>query len=185
MSKKQGFTLIEVVLVMAIAGLIFLMVFIALPQMQRLQRDTARKDDMMTFVEAVKKYQSNYRGTLPKLTSDSPQSFGMMTKDTIGGLSTMKDDNWWGFWYKYIEDDFGDPRDDYYNLTVVECEASTNPDDGGKCANQDLNNFDTTIYVYTGGVCQEDHAIPFSNPRSFAVVYHTESSGNYCFDSNS
>ncbi|MCL2869540.1 prepilin-type N-terminal cleavage/methylation domain-containing protein, partial [Candidatus Saccharibacteria bacterium] len=34
---RQGFTIIEVVLVLAIAGLIFLMVFIALPALQRSQ----------------------------------------------------------------------------------------------------------------------------------------------------
>lgn len=32
---KKGFTIIEVVLVLAIAGLIFLMVFLALPALQR------------------------------------------------------------------------------------------------------------------------------------------------------
>ncbi len=41
--KEKGFTIIEVVLVLAIAALIFLMVFIALPALQRNQRDTARK----------------------------------------------------------------------------------------------------------------------------------------------
>ena len=40
--KEKGFTIIEVVLVLAIAGLIFLMVFIALPALQSSQRDTAR-----------------------------------------------------------------------------------------------------------------------------------------------
>ena len=40
---KGGFTIIEVVLVLAIAGLIFLMVFIALPALQRSQRDTERR----------------------------------------------------------------------------------------------------------------------------------------------
>ena len=35
MKKNKGFTIIEVVLVLAIAGLIFAMVFIALPSMQR------------------------------------------------------------------------------------------------------------------------------------------------------
>ncbi|MBQ6130136.1 type II secretion system protein, partial [Candidatus Saccharibacteria bacterium] len=34
MKSYKGFTIIEVVLVLAIAGLIFLMVFIALPNMQ-------------------------------------------------------------------------------------------------------------------------------------------------------
>ena len=38
--NKKGFTIIEVVLVLAIAGLIFLMVFVALPALQRGQRDS-------------------------------------------------------------------------------------------------------------------------------------------------
>ena len=38
-SNTKGLTIIEVVLVLAIAGLIFLMVFIALPALQRNQRD--------------------------------------------------------------------------------------------------------------------------------------------------
>ena len=39
--NKKGFTIIEVVLVLAIAGLIFLMVFVALPALQRGQREPA------------------------------------------------------------------------------------------------------------------------------------------------
>ena len=39
---KHGFTIIEVVLVLAVAALIFLMVFIAIPSLQVMQRDTAR-----------------------------------------------------------------------------------------------------------------------------------------------
>ena len=41
--KERGFTIIEVVLVLAIAALIFLMVFVALPALQASQRDSARK----------------------------------------------------------------------------------------------------------------------------------------------
>ena len=41
-NSKKGFTIIEVVLVLAIGGLIFLMVFIALPALQRSQRDAQR-----------------------------------------------------------------------------------------------------------------------------------------------
>ena len=43
---NKGFTIIEVVLVLAIAGLNFLMVFIALPALQRNQRDTQRKTSL-------------------------------------------------------------------------------------------------------------------------------------------
>lgn len=64
-NKEKGFTIIEVVLVLAIAGLIFLMVFIALPALQRNQRDTQRKNDLSRAETAVQQYQSNNRNGLP------------------------------------------------------------------------------------------------------------------------
>lgn len=64
-TKSKGFTIIEVVLVLAIAGLIFLMVFIALPALQRSQRDTQRRNDASTFASQLVSYQTNNRGNLP------------------------------------------------------------------------------------------------------------------------
>lgn len=64
--KQKGFTIIEVVLVLAIAGLIFLMVFIALPALQRSQRDTQRKNDMSRVITALQNYQSTNRNEIPK-----------------------------------------------------------------------------------------------------------------------
>lgn len=63
--KQKGFTIIEVVLVLAIAGLIFLMVFIALPALQRGQRDTQRRDDVSRFISQLNSYATNNRGALP------------------------------------------------------------------------------------------------------------------------
>lgn len=63
--EAKGFTIIEVVLVLAIAGLIFLMVFIALPALQRNQRDTQRKNDLSRLQTAITSYTSNNRGALP------------------------------------------------------------------------------------------------------------------------
>ena len=63
--SKKGFTIIEVVLVLAIAGLIFLMVFIALPALQRSQRNTRRRQDMARILSAVNDYQSNNNGRSP------------------------------------------------------------------------------------------------------------------------
>ncbi|MBI3494573.1 type II secretion system protein [Candidatus Saccharibacteria bacterium] len=65
LQNKKGFTIIEVVLVLAIAALIFLMVFIALPALQRNQRDTARKTVLGKVTSAVTSYQSNHRGANP------------------------------------------------------------------------------------------------------------------------
>ena len=60
--KQKGFTIIEVVLVLAIAALIFLMVFIALPALQSSQRDTARKNDVSIVASAVNSWSGNNRG---------------------------------------------------------------------------------------------------------------------------
>lgn len=64
--QKSGFTIIEVVLVLAIAGLIFLMVFIALPALQRSQRDSQRKNDLGRVVSAVQSFKANNRGQAPR-----------------------------------------------------------------------------------------------------------------------
>jgi prepilin-type N-terminal cleavage/methylation domain-containing protein len=64
-NKQQGFTIIEVVLVLAIAGLIFMVVFLALPGLQRSQRDTQRKQDVGRFVSQVTTYQGNNKGKTP------------------------------------------------------------------------------------------------------------------------
>ncbi len=70
-SKNQGFTIIEIVLVLAIAGLIFLIVFLALPRLQRNRRDTQRKSDVGTVVSQLEQFNGNNRGTYP--VSDANQ----------------------------------------------------------------------------------------------------------------
>lgn len=61
----RGFTIIEVVLVLAVAGLIFLMIFLALPALQRSQRNTARKQDFSTIASAIQTYKANNKGEFP------------------------------------------------------------------------------------------------------------------------
>ena len=63
--NNKGFTIIEVVLVLAIAGLIFLMVFIALPSLQQGQRNTARKNEASTVLSAIDTFRGNNRGGNP------------------------------------------------------------------------------------------------------------------------
>lgn len=64
-NKTKGFTIIEVVLVLAIAGLIFLMVFLALPALQRNQRDQQRTQDLGRLISAVQSFKSNNQGRRP------------------------------------------------------------------------------------------------------------------------
>ena len=68
---NSGFTIIEVALVLAIAGLIFLVVFLALPALQRSQRDSARKQDVARVVTALQQYEAD-GGDLADLYKANP-----------------------------------------------------------------------------------------------------------------
>lgn len=63
--KEKGFTIIEVVLVLAIAGLIFLIVFLAVPQLQRSRRDTQRRSDVARIGGLLENFAANSGGTYP------------------------------------------------------------------------------------------------------------------------
>ena len=86
-NNKQGFTIIEVVLVLAIAGLIFLMVFIALPALQRSQRDTARRNDMSRVDTSLTQYQTNNQGT------NNNSNLPLTTTSAWNGVETFSGDN--------------------------------------------------------------------------------------------
>ncbi|MDO4271420.1 MAG: type II secretion system protein [Candidatus Saccharibacteria bacterium] len=57
---QRGFTIIEVALVLAIGALIFLVVFLAVPALQRNQRNDARKRDQSIVAAAVAQFTSTY-----------------------------------------------------------------------------------------------------------------------------
>ncbi len=84
----KGFTIIEVVLVLAIAGLIFLMVFIALPALQRAQRDTQRRNDVAVIAAAVRQYMKNNNGNPP------PYSGGVDVQDAFADDDDLRDMEW-------------------------------------------------------------------------------------------
>ena len=63
--EEQGFTIIEVLIVLAIAGLILLIVFLAVPNLQRNSRNTQRKDDVSRIGSAIQEFVNNSNGTVP------------------------------------------------------------------------------------------------------------------------
>jgi prepilin-type N-terminal cleavage/methylation domain-containing protein len=69
LEKREGFTIIEVVLVLAIAGLIFLIVFLAVPALQRSQRDTQRRNDVSRFMAQIQNYSANNKGCIPAVST--------------------------------------------------------------------------------------------------------------------
>lgn len=196
---EHGFTIIEVVLVLAVAGLIFLMAFVALPALQRSQRDNARRDNLMNFVSEVKKYQISNRGALPgagdkTLDGTSEVITVELNEDgTINGANNT----WAGFYRDYLlKTNFEDPDGVPYKLSIMKCNANVREDVA--CTGYSDNNGnwlslvpDTPlgtfpnnyrILVVLQAKCKGAEAVGSSNPRNLAVLYRLEGAGSYCFD---
>ncbi len=77
--EQRGFTIIEVLIVLAIAGLIMLIVFLAVPALQRNSRNTQAKNAASSILGAVSEYQNNNNGAMPNHASVA--SDGTVTVD--------------------------------------------------------------------------------------------------------
>lgn len=62
---QKGFTIIEVLIVLAIAGLILLIVFLAVPALQRNSRNTQMKNAVSSVLGGIAEFSSNNNGALP------------------------------------------------------------------------------------------------------------------------
>lgn len=82
--RTEGFTIIEVLIVLAIAGLIMLIVFLAVPALQRNQRNNARTNDASRVAAAVTECLANSNGTVG--SCDSAAEIG---SPTLSRLDTI------------------------------------------------------------------------------------------------
>lgn len=68
---SKGFTIIEVLIVLAIAGLIMLIVFLAVPALQRNSRNTQAKSEAAGMLGALNEFMNNNNGVLPAASASS------------------------------------------------------------------------------------------------------------------
>lgn len=73
-SKSEGFTIIEVMIVLAIAGLILLIVFLAVPALQRNSRNSQRKSDVGRIGTAATTIASNNNNNYTSITGGAAGS---------------------------------------------------------------------------------------------------------------
>jgi prepilin-type N-terminal cleavage/methylation domain-containing protein len=71
-TRALGFTIIEVLIVLAIAGLVLLIVFFAVPSLQRNQRNTSRTQTVRLIVGTLEEYNQTY-GSYPQTISQINQ----------------------------------------------------------------------------------------------------------------
>lgn len=155
----KGFTIIEVVLVLAIAGLIFLMVFLALPALQRGQRDTQRKDDLSRINTQISNYQGSNRGSIPDDNKLTANGTGFVTR-YLGGSGAKASDS------EYADPSTGTGYTLQYqsNLTQV-------PGDG-------------VVFYKDRSVCGDDgNGEATTSARQYTLRIKLENQGSaYCID---
>jgi len=91
--SDQGFTIIEVMIVLAIAGLILLIVFLAVPALQRNARNTQIKNDAGTVSGGISSYESNNNGAVPTSITGTGSitlsGTGVNDKVNVGGSTIV------------------------------------------------------------------------------------------------
>lgn len=180
---RAGFTIIEVVLVLAVAGLIFLVVFSALPAMQVSSRDTQRRESISTLISKIKDFQTNNRGALPSGTDVAVS--GDNIEKSVASVVNASDSSWVGFYRDYLGKAYRDPLGYMYNLKIVTCTAKNSDqecpnDDAKSTKNTYFSNRNYTIVIVTGATCYGDTAVGTASPRKVAALYKLEGAGTYC-----
>ena len=72
-TNHTGFTIVETMIVLGIAGLILLVVFLAIPALQRSSRNNQRRQDVQAILEAVSRYELNDSGKFPDNCGDATE----------------------------------------------------------------------------------------------------------------
>ncbi len=154
--NKKGFTLIEVVLVLAIGGLIFLLAFLAFQQVQTNRRDTERRSAAGRVVAELQ----NYKGD----TGSLPAASAAVTPNICAAPSsagTAFQDFMWGYLCGKVTTGFVSPQGNYTTIASgtptkdqilfvkdVKCSGNTTTASTGNSA--------VLIGLEKGVVCRDD-----------------------------
>lgn len=157
-NSRSGFTIIEVMIVLGIAAAIMLIVLFAIPQLQRNQRNTQRKEAVARVNTELANYASNNNGSYPNTAA-------ALTSFTSRYLSEVK----------YVE-----PRTSN-NMTIVLSANTTLPTYAA-----DLG--EIFLHINSGATgngfeCNGELVQSAANEtRSYALSYALEGGAIFCVD---
>jgi prepilin-type N-terminal cleavage/methylation domain-containing protein len=89
LKQTKGFTLIELVIVLAIAALVLAAILLAVGGAQRSQRDNTTKNSASQVASALQNYASNNGGTMPAQFTALAASYLTNIKDGQGGTPAV------------------------------------------------------------------------------------------------
>ncbi|MGH7156922.1 MAG: type II secretion system protein [Candidatus Saccharimonadales bacterium] len=152
--RDRGFTIIEVMIVLAIAGLILAIVFLAVPSLNRSAHNNSRKNDATHLAGLVSEYASNHAGTLPTSaqlqTAATNEHWAIMSAPGANTVVVVSGSN--------VGVNYGDINTMYVNETA-NCDPSTNTITGGTGASS--RSFAIGFQIETSGAPQ-GYCIPGS-----------------------
>jgi prepilin-type N-terminal cleavage/methylation domain-containing protein len=150
--NRKGFTIIEVMIVLAIAGLIMVVVFLAIPQLQRSQRNNARQAVMNRYAAEVNNFASNNSGAIPT---------AIEWEDVPPG----------GFYTRYIASNANSFQDPSTGAAMLHAPWTTDA----------AVNVSTTAFYGPGRICAGENTAA-GTARNFVVMTMLEGGARYCLD---
>ena len=154
MHKQRGFTFIEVLIVLVIAGLMMLVVFMAVPAARRSAHNNVRHKDTALLLAAVTEFRSQSpSGALPD-SCNSAQD-GCFAKNTPRG---------------YYQDTDAAPAVTYVKLNHEYSDADA-------LLQADDDDVTEKVVMYSYAICNDSGTMPtgqFASPQDVAVQYAIE-----------
>lgn len=157
--NQSGFTIIEVMIVLAIAGVMIAAVLVAVPQLQRNQRNTARRAILGRAKTEIDNYVGNNNGVPPTQNANATTGF-------TGGFAT-----------RYITSNvtsFTDPNGTAVTLAFYAAGATTPAIPAGATP--------AGILYRVGFICAGEALTGVGNARQYAVAIGLEGGAIYCLD---
>ncbi len=181
---NAGFTIIEVLIVLAIAGLILVVVLIAIPQLQRNQRNEQRRSVAARVTTEISNFAGNNNGDLP--VAEANGSTGAPIIKEWGAPDSGNDD----FFGRYLGCTGGADAADC--TTNINDPRTGDPVGQGADGSNDLTSVILSdsvsvgtvagsIGYRTGVVCDGEGTVAASN-RNFVFQMRLEGGAIACFD---
>lgn len=167
--EQKGFTIIEVMIVLAIAGLIILIVLLAVPALQRNSRNAAMKSDVSAITGGISEFATNNDGASPTSAVSVQNGSTYTLGDAVAGHVTSPA-------RVQSSDVITDGQATVAAITGVA--GNIYVDFGMSCTNG-----------VTGGTATQPTFTPVAasaNARAAAIIYSTENAGGlqiHCADS--